>query len=194
VKKVEYYAKGRRKKDAVPLKVSFFISTVGFEREETIIEKVKQRGAKFILATNDLDSKQLTPNKWLHTYKNEQQNTERGFKFIKDPVFMLDKIFLKLPRRIMALTMVIALCLLVYTLAQYKLRKNLVDKKLTITNQLKKEIQNPTMKWIFTVMRGIQVAYVEIDGIIHRSIINLNEQQRNILNCFGDNIKAFYTL
>ena len=63
---------------------------------------------KYVTHSNDLDSKELTPNKWLHTYKNEQQNTERGFKFIKDPVFMLDKIFLKLPRRIMALTMVIA--------------------------------------------------------------------------------------
>ena len=87
--------------------MAFFIDTVRFERQEILIEKAKQRGAKFILATNDLDSKELTPNKWLHTYKNEQQNTERGFKFIKDPVFMLDKIFLKLPRRIMALTMVI---------------------------------------------------------------------------------------
>lgn len=194
VRQVEHYAKGRRKQDAVPLKVAFFINTVRFERQEILIEKAKQRGAKFILATNDLDSKELTPNKWLHTYKNEQQNTERGFKFIKDPVFMLDKIFLKLPRRIMALTMVIVLCLLVYTLAQYKLRKNLVDKKLSIANQLNKQIQNPTMKWVFTVMRGIQVATIEIDGKIHRSIINMTEQQRIILNAFGDNINVFYTL
>ena len=69
-----------------------------------------------------------------------------------------------------------------------------MDKKLSIANQLNKQIQNPTMKWVFTVMRGIQVATIEIDGKIHRSIINMTEQQRIILNAFGDNINVFYTL
>lgn len=43
----------------------------------------------------------------LEDYK-ERQDVERGFRFLKDPWFMVDSVFLKLPRRIEALMMVMA--------------------------------------------------------------------------------------
>jgi transposase len=107
---------------------------------------------------------------------------------------MLDKIFLKLPSRIMALAMVMVLCLLVYALAQFKLRKALADQNKTVANQLNKPVQNPTLRWIFQVMRGIQLASVEIEGKVHQSILNLKEEQKKILNLFGGEIAAFYTI
>jgi transposase len=77
----------------------------------------------------------------LDLYKNGQQKVEKGFQFLKDPLFMLDKIFLKLPSRIMALARVMVLCLLVYALAQFKLRKALADQNKTLANQLNKQVQ-----------------------------------------------------
>jgi transposase len=48
----------------------------------------------------------------------EQQSSERGFAFLKDPLFFTDSVFLKSPERSEALALVMGLCLLVYTLDQ----------------------------------------------------------------------------
>ena len=79
---------------------------------------------RFILATNVLDAKQLEPDDMIVKYK-EQQSAERGFGFLKDPLFFTDSVFLKSPERIEALALVMGLCLLVYTLGQRLLRHNL---------------------------------------------------------------------
>jgi transposase len=81
---------------------------------------------RFILATNDLDRERYPVAQLLQDYK-DQQSVERGFRFLKDPWFMVDSIFLKLPRRIEALMMVMTLCLLVYNLAQFRLRQRLKE-------------------------------------------------------------------
>jgi transposase len=71
---------------------------------------------------------------------------EGGFRFLKDPWFMVDSTFLKLPSRIEALMMIMTLCLLVYNVGQYRLRKSLEAQNTTLPNQLGKEISNPTLK------------------------------------------------
>jgi transposase len=52
-----------------------------------------------------LDVAQLKPDEMIAKYK-EQQATERGFSFLKDPLFFTDSVFLKSPERIEALTLV----------------------------------------------------------------------------------------
>ncbi len=59
----------------------------------------------------------LSNDKILSEYK-AQQSCERGFAFLKDPLFFADSIFLKSPERIESMAMIMGLCLLVYTLAQ----------------------------------------------------------------------------
>lgn len=81
--------------------------------------------------------KNYSDEKMLSEYK-EQQHVERGFRFLKDSTFMVDSIFLKSTKRIEALMMVMTLCLLVYNIAQYKLRKKLKDENTTLPNQLGK--------------------------------------------------------
>jgi transposase len=66
-----------------------------------------------ILNNPDMDEANM-----LSTYK-KQQGVERGFRFIKDPLFHLSGIFLKKPERIDALMMVMTLCLMVYNAGQY---------------------------------------------------------------------------
>jgi transposase len=61
-----------------------------------------------------LDAKQLEPDDMIVKYK-EQQSAERGFGFLKEPLFFTDSVFLKSPERIEALALVMGLCLLVYT-------------------------------------------------------------------------------
>jgi transposase len=115
---------------------------------------------RFILATNDMDTESFPASRMLEEYK-AQQGVERGFRFLKDPWFMVDSVFLKSPRRIEALMIVMTLCLLVYNVAQYRLRDKLKTTGETLPNQLKKEVQNPTMRWIFQVMEGLGIARLE---------------------------------
>jgi transposase len=81
--------------------------------ERAVAREIKQSG-RFILATNVLDSDELDPDKMLSTYK-QQQSAERGFSFLKDPLFFTDSVFLKSSERIESLALIMGLCLLVYT-------------------------------------------------------------------------------
>jgi len=55
--------------------------------KETAAVAVRCAG-RFILATNVLDIDELTDDDVLREYK-AQQSTERGFRFLKDPLFLL---------------------------------------------------------------------------------------------------------
>ncbi|MEM7495727.1 MAG: hypothetical protein AAF471_06285, partial [Myxococcota bacterium] len=44
--------------------------------------------------------------------------------------------------------------LLVYAACEYRLRKVLAEKELTVPDQKKKPTQRPTMRWVFAVVRG----------------------------------------
>ncbi|MFM6003292.1 MAG: IS1634 family transposase, partial [Sphaerospermopsis kisseleviana] len=55
------------------------------------------KAAKSLISTV-LDSKELSDDSMLSEYK-AQQSCERGFGFLKDPLFFADSIFLKSPER-----------------------------------------------------------------------------------------------
>ena len=94
-------------------------------QDEQAVTNAKMTKGKFILATNHLDTKLLSDHDMLSEYK-KQSSTESGFKFIKDNSFEVRSIFVKKPERISALMMVMTLCLMVYSLAQYTLRNTLL--------------------------------------------------------------------
>lgn len=88
--------------------------------------KIAYQGAgRFILATNILDEKSLSNDDMLSEYK-AQLCCERGFGFLKDPLFFADSIFLKSPERIEAMAMIMGLCLLVYTVFSKTNKKSLI--------------------------------------------------------------------
>lgn len=166
------------------------------ERDETAIEKALNAKGRFILATNDLDRQGYPDEQMLHEYK-AQQGVERGFRFLKDPWFMIDSVFLKSPKRIEALMMVMTLCLLVYNVAQYRLRKTLEDQQQTLPNQRNKPIQNPTLRWIFQIMEGISVVRMVgemTQGVVKHLVTNLTELRTKIIRFFGDTACQMYGL
>jgi transposase len=50
------------------------------------LEREVRRKAAFLVATNVLDPDQLSDQELIQTYK-EQHSVERGFSFLKDPLF-----------------------------------------------------------------------------------------------------------
>ncbi len=136
--------------------------TSRFNKEQTVVYKIeakltdsqeliaKQRNScgRFILATNILETTELEPREIIRIYK-EQQSTERGFRFIKDPLFFADSLFVKNPERVETMMMLMSLCLLVYNLGQRQLRISLKTQNATVKNQLNKDTKSPTLRWIF---------------------------------------------
>jgi transposase len=77
--------------------------------DEDAVQRLAERKACFIVATNVLDEKQLSDQDLIGIYK-EQGGVERGFCFLKDPLFLASSVFVKKPER------------LVYCLAEYRVR------------------------------------------------------------------------
>jgi transposase len=61
------------------------------------------------LATNELNPQLLDAETILSAYKGQGVSVERGFRFLKDPLFFASSLFLEKPERIMALLMVMGL-------------------------------------------------------------------------------------
>jgi transposase len=72
------------------------------------------------------------------------------------------------------------------------LREKLKESGVTVSNQLGKPTQCPTLKWIFQKFRNINEAIIELKGSIHREIINLNEEQIKIIKLFGQGCEKYY--
>jgi transposase len=177
---------GRPKKGATGEVIGYQVQSV-IARNTNAIEIFLNRKGRFILATNDLDETTFPDEKMLKEYK-DQQNVERGFRFLKDPWFMVDSVFLKLPQRIEALMMVMTLCLMIYNISQHRLRTILKENNETLPNQLNKPIQNPTMRWIFQMMEGIGIIRFYETNLrkpVKEMITNLSELRRKIIRLFG---------
>ncbi|MEQ8539261.1 MAG: IS1634 family transposase, partial [Coleofasciculus sp. D1-CHI-01] len=112
------------------------------ERQEQEITKREKQAGRFILATNVLEQEVLNSAEILLHYKN-QQSCERGFRFLKDPVFFADSLFVEKPQRVETMLLVMTLCLLVYNLGQREIRKNLQRAKVGIKNQVGKLTNRP---------------------------------------------------
>ena len=157
------------------------------------INRHRQSLGRFLLATNQLDTKTLNNLDVLKQYK-EQSCVEAGFKFIKNDSFELDSFYLKSPSRIGALMMVMTICLMVYNFAQYHMRKCIKENDDVLPNQVGKPIQNPTMKWIAELMHMIAVVTITTEHHRHRVITNLKKVHQRIIAYFGPCALEMYDL
>lgn len=141
------------------------------------------------MATNVLDSDQLSPDEALRQYK-AQQGVERGFRFLKAPLFFASSVFLKSPKRVAALGLIMALCLLVYNLGQRQLRLALAQHQETIPNQLGKPTASPTLRWVFQCFMAVHL--VLFHGVTQ--VVNLTDERLHILRFFSQSCRRYYLL
>ena len=186
--KAHYARPGKPTAETPPTRITYHPqSTLSLKDEKQA--QHQRRAGRFILATNGLDADALSPAQALQEYKG-QQSTERGFRFLKDPLFFASSVFLKSPERIMALAFVMALCLLVYNLGQRQLRQALQQAGQTLPNQLRQGTQQPTLRWIFQCFMAIH--YVNLNAV--QQVVNLTDERRHILQFFGAPCRKYYLL
>jgi len=190
----KYVKKGRPTSGTKPEIAGYKIVVTNERNKEQIQHAISHKG-RFVLAANNIDLETASDAQILFEYK-EQQGVERGFKFLKDPWFMADTLFLKTPRRIEALMAIMTLCLLIYNLAQYRFRLKLQEQKELIPNQKNKPTQNPTLHWIFQLFEGITAVSfkVAIDSTTSVIIANLTELRKKIIRLFGYTACQIYGL
>jgi transposase len=194
-KKLEFRTLGKRNngKRGRPLKNevldAFCVIDAEIELDEQIIDREREKLGRFILASNDLA---IDDETMLQHYKG-QQAVERGFRFLKDKKFHIAQVYLKKEERIQSLAMIMVLTLLIYSIAEWLLRKRLKETGLSIPNQLNRPTQKPTLKWVFFLFDSVAYVKVSVMGTIHRKMMFMTDVLKLILRLLGPECEKYYT-
>lgn len=189
-----YPGPGRPAQGAMPDVVGYQLQGE-VTRSELAFENAQRTLGRFVLATNEPDPQQLSPQAMLSQYKAQAVSVERGFRFLKDPLFFADSLFLKSPGRIMALIMVMVLALLVYSLAERKLRLALQQNAESIPDQKGRPTQNPTLRWVFQTFEGLDVLSVSVSGRrVLRQVLNMTPVHEKVLRLLGPQVGECYLM
>jgi transposase len=184
------YAGKGRPSAKTPLQASAWQMQGEVRPDAEAIRQSKQHKGCFVLGTN-IEADDLRDEEVIAAYKAQSQ-VEGGFRFLKDPLFFVSSLFVKKPARIQGLLMVMTLALLVYSVAQRRLRQELVRQKESLPNQINQLTQRPTLRWVFQLLEGIHRVRVSVQGQIHDLIEGLNEVQIKILRLFGQEVCQIY--
>ena len=188
----QYAHSGRPAAGAQPEVVGYSLTGV-VEPYAAGMEEAKRSLGKFIIATNELDAQNLSAAAMLENYTAQGVSVERGFRFLKDPLFFANSLFLKNPARIMALIMIMGLALLIFALAERKLRQALKDNNESIPDQKGKPTQTPTLRWVFQVFEGLDVLSVRVgDRLITRKLLNLRPVHQQVIRLLGPQVQKCY--
>jgi transposase len=186
-----FEGKGRPKKDQEPTKTEYqVIAEFEIDTQKINLEKAKE--GHYVIGGNT-DSNELSDAEVVAAYKQQQQ-VERGFRFLKDPLFFASSLFLKNPKRIMALLMVMLLSLLVYGIAERRMRACLAEQKETLPNQIGLEIEAPTLRWVFQLLYGINYLDISLGEQRHQVIEGITPLKQKILRLFGKSVADVYQI
>jgi|RhiMetStandDraft_8_1073273.scaffolds.fasta_scaffold04517_1 transposase len=186
------YAGTGRPTPRTPLKASAWQIQAHVHADDEALERDKQTKACYVLGTN-IDASALRDAEVIIAYKGQAQ-VEGGFRFLKDPLFFVSSLFVKKPSRIEGLLMVMTLALLVYSVAQRRLRAQLVTHQETVPNQINQPTTSPTLRWVFQLLEGIHRIRMTVQGQAHDLIEGLNDVQVKILRLFGNEVCRLYQI
>ena len=179
-----YPTRGRPRKDATPRTLVWQIRAT-LTRDPAALEREALRRAAYLIGTNLLDAERWPDEAVIGLYR-DQTVVERGFAFLKDPLFLASSVFVKRPQRIMALAFIMTLCLLVYKLAEVRIRQRLAATGQTVPDQVRKPTARPTLRWLFQCFEGIDLLHItQPDGSRSSQTLRLDKVHRLVLHLLG---------
>ena len=92
----------------------------------------------------------------------------------------------------MALSFIMVLCLLMYRLAEFRLRFRLAETQQTIPDQVQKPTARPTMRWVFQSFEGIELLHVRTTTTSLTLVLGLQAVHRLILQLLGPLYEQIY--
>ena len=95
----------------------------------------------------------------------------------------------------MATGFIMVLCLLVYRLAEQRLRQRLAETGAAVPDQLKKPTQRPTLRWVSQCFEGISLVLMEQEARTEvLQVTGLTEVHLLILGLLGPPYEKYYEL
>ena len=94
----------------------------------------------------------------------------------------------------MALSFIMVPCLLVYRLAEVRLRARLAQTQQTIPDQVHKPTARPTMRWVFQCFEGIELLHIQTTTTSRILVLRLQPLHQLILQLLGPLYEKFYLL
>jgi len=186
------YAHSGKPNADTPVKAIEWQVLVKYQRDPKLVDAQIERESCFVLGTS-WSPAEVSMQELLDKYKT-QDSVERGFRFLKDPKFFVSSLFLKKPSRIQGLLMVMSLALLVYTIAERRLRKALKEQGDTLPNQIKQPTATPTLRWVFQLLRGINLVTIRLGDTDHTSYQGITDLHRKIFSLLGDSVQKLYSV
>jgi len=191
VEHLNFKSKGRPKKAELPIGINYQVIAKS-EINEIKINQLKDKEACYVIGSN-IDLCQLNDKEVVATYQS-QYHVERGFRFLKDPLFFVSSLFLKSPKRIMSLLMVMLLSLLVYGIAERRMRACLKEQEETLPNQIGLKVERPTLRWIFQLLDGIDLLNISIKHQSYKIMNGITSLRQKILLLFGTTVANIYQI
>jgi transposase len=191
VSKAHYDRPGRPGKNQVPDSITWHLQGA-VEEDADAIARARRPLGKFVLATNELDAAALPVRRILPVYRSQAATVERGFRFLKDPMFFAQSFYLHKPERVMALMMVMCLSLLVYALAERALQQGLEKNEAPIYDREYKIIEKLSLRRVFQIFEGIDILTIITRGTVQRMLIRFGHFHRDITRLLGPHVEKLY--
>ncbi len=149
--------------------------------DEKAIQSHLIRECTFVLISNDT---RFSAAQLLQEYKTQSQ-TEKKFQQLKSPHFV-NAMFLDSPRRIEAFAYLMLMVILLLSVAEYVVRREMKKNGETIVGLGKREVSRPTLFAIYTMFYSVRVNLYENNGRIERRLAQpLFDNVKTVLGHLG---------
>jgi len=95
---------------------------------------------------------------------------------------------------IVAPGVIMVLCLLVYRLAEHRLRTRLAETEQTLPDQLNRPTARPTMQWVFQCFEGIELLHIRSASGMQSLVLRLQPMRRLVLALLGPPFEEIYKI
>ena len=184
-----YKNKGRPGKNTRPDSVLYQIIAES-EPDGEMLDRLRETSACYVTGTN-ISREELATQEIIDGYRS-QDSVEQGFRFLKDPLFFTSSLFLKKPSRISALLMIMVLSLMVYGIAERRMRNCLAEQRETLPDQINRPVSAPTLRWIFQLLNGISRIRIAAGDHVSYILEGISELRKKILLLFGNTVATIY--
>ena len=95
---------------------------------------------------------------------------------------------------IVAPGLIMVLCLLVYRLAEHRLRTRLAETEQTLPDQLNRPTARPTLRWVFQCFEGIELLHIRSASGTQSLVLRLQPMHRLVLALLGLPFEKIYKI
>jgi transposase len=176
------YASGRPRADGTrKIKRTIYRLKLTIVPSEKAIDRARQEAGCFVLITNEPEEAAggISSKELLRIY-HEQHSVEQNFGFLKDPVFV-NALFLKTPRRIEALGLILVLALMVWRLMERTMRISLKQDESKVDGWNKRQTSRPTSFMMTTKFPSVIVIRTQTNRFLAEPLDPIQERYLHIL-------------